>query len=149
MYQIKHTTLGIFQGATMTGLMWFKTSGRPELGYMGFPSQETADQYVQQTILAKPLDDSDRLLKKDITVEAFNEEENARLLDAPGAKKRKAARLADMALAIKTFRCPACFTVEADEEATGYIARYSKLEGIGMTPDEAFEDLLKILTKGK
>lgn len=149
MFQIRHNALGILQGPTMSGLLWFNTSGRPELGFMSFPSKEAADQYVKQTVLARPLDDSDKLAGKDVTIEPFDAAMHEKLLSAPGALKRKEARGKAMQEQIKAYPLPASITMTIDKEATGFIAKYAAIEGIGLTPEEAVEDLLKTMTKPK
>ncbi len=150
-FQIRHTAQGIFQGQTLSGLIWFNISGRPELGFMEFPNKETAEQYVKQTILAKPLDDSDRLSAKDISIEPFDTAANTKLMTSQGGERRRRESLLQMNRDIAAYPHPPCIVLTTD--GTGFVARYKTAEGVGKTCEEAVGDLLggmlKTVAKGK
>jgi len=75
-FQIRHRTLGSYQGSAMELAFWYPSSGMPEYGLCRFATKEKADSYVaylSSLACPEPLD------RKDLTFEPFDLAEHERL----------------------------------------------------------------------
>jgi hypothetical protein len=68
-FQIKHRTLGIYQGSAIELAFWYPSSGMPEYGLCRFATKEKAESYrdyLYSTACPEPLD------KHDLTIEPYD-----------------------------------------------------------------------------
>jgi hypothetical protein len=82
-FQVRHRTLGIFQGSSIGLAFWHPSSHMPEYGLCRFVTREKAQDYVEylsSPTCPEPLDHAD------LTVEPFDHTEHERLItDYPQA----------------------------------------------------------------
>jgi hypothetical protein len=77
-FQIRHRTLGIFQGSAIELAFWHPSSGMPEYGLCRFATREKAEAYVaylSSPTCPEPLD------LADLTIEAYDLTEHEQLLN--------------------------------------------------------------------
>lgn len=70
-YQLRHRTLGIYQGSAVELAFWHPSSGMPEYGICRFGSKEKAQAYVD--FLSSPKC-PERLNLNEFTIEPFDQE---------------------------------------------------------------------------
>jgi len=75
-YQVRHRSLGIFQGSSIGLAFWHPSSHMPEYGLCRFATEAKAQSYVEY--LSSPAC-PDRLNRDDLTVEDFDHAEHERL----------------------------------------------------------------------
>jgi len=75
-YQLKHRTLGIFQGSAIELAFWHPSSGMPEYGLCRFATKENAEamvDFLTSPHCAEPLE------RSDLTIEPYDLAEHERL----------------------------------------------------------------------
>ncbi len=75
-FQLRHRTLGIYQGSAIELAFWHPSSGMPEYGLCRFPSRAKAEAmvaFLTSPSCAEPLDPSD------LSIEAYDLAEHERL----------------------------------------------------------------------
>jgi len=77
-FQIRHRTLGIFQGSAIELAFWHPSSGMPEYGLCRFAMQEKAEAYI--AYLSSP-SCPEPLNRADLSIEAYDLAEHERLLN--------------------------------------------------------------------
>ncbi len=75
-FQLRHRTLGIYQGSAVELAFWHPSSGMPEYGICCFQSQDKAQAYVD--FLSSP-QCLEPLNHEDFTIEPFDQELHERL----------------------------------------------------------------------
>jgi hypothetical protein len=77
-FQIRHCTLGVYQGSAIELAFWYPSSGMPEYGLCRFATQEKAESYrayLCSPACPEPLD------PKDLTIEPYDLAEHERLIN--------------------------------------------------------------------
>jgi hypothetical protein len=75
-FQLRHRTLGIYQGSAIELAFWHPSSGMPEYGLCRFSTKEKAEamaDFLASTLCAEPLD------RSDLTIEPYDLAEHERL----------------------------------------------------------------------
>ncbi len=75
-FQLRHRTLGIYQGSAIELAFWHPSSGMPEYGLCRFSTKEKAESmadFLASTLCAEPLD------RSDLTIEPYDLAEHERL----------------------------------------------------------------------
>lgn len=68
-YQVRHRTLGIYQGSAIDLAFWHPSSGMPEHGLCRFATQEKAQAFIDflcSSMCAEPMD------RNDLTIEPYD-----------------------------------------------------------------------------
>jgi hypothetical protein len=76
-FQIRHCTLGIYQGSAIELAFWHPSSGMPEYGLCRFPTEEKAQALIEflcSPVCAESMDQSD------LTIEPYDLAEHERLI---------------------------------------------------------------------
>jgi len=76
-FQVRHRTLGIYQGSAIDLAFWHPSSGMPEYGLCRFSSVEKAQALIDflcSPACAEPFD------RNDVTIEPYDLEEHTRLV---------------------------------------------------------------------
>jgi hypothetical protein len=68
-FQVRHHTLGIYQGSAIELAFWYPSSGMPEYGLCRFSTKEKAESY--RTYLCSPAC-PEPLDEKDLTIEPYD-----------------------------------------------------------------------------
>jgi len=68
-FQVRHRTLGIYQGSAIELAFWYPSSGMPEYGLCRFATKEKAESY--RTYLCSP-SCPEPLDEKDLTIEPYD-----------------------------------------------------------------------------
>ena len=76
-FQIRHRTLGIFQGSAIELAFWQPSSGMPEYGLCRFPTEEKAQALIE--FLCSP-DCAESINRADLTIEPYDLAEHERLI---------------------------------------------------------------------
>ena len=77
-FQVRHRTLGVFQGSSIGLAFWHPSSHMPEYGLCRFATQAKGQEYVEylsSPACPEPLD------RTDLTVETFDHQEHERLIN--------------------------------------------------------------------
>jgi hypothetical protein len=77
-FQIRHRTLGIFQGSAIELAFWHPSSGMPEYGLCRFPTEEKAQALIEFLCSAGCAETIDRA---DLTIESYDLAEHERLIN--------------------------------------------------------------------
>ncbi|HSB45712.1 MAG TPA: hypothetical protein VLD60_11910 [Nitrospira sp.] len=75
-FQLRHRTLGLYQGSAIELAFWHPSSGMPEYGLCRFSTQEKAQsmiEFLTSPACAEPLN------REDLTIEPFDLVEHERL----------------------------------------------------------------------
>lgn len=76
-FQVRHRTLGLYQGTALELAFWHPSSGMPEHGLWRFSTTEKAQAFIDflcSPMCAEPMD------RHDLTVEPFDHEQHQRLI---------------------------------------------------------------------
>jgi hypothetical protein len=76
-FQVRHCTLGIYQGSAIELAFWHPTSGMPEYGLCRFSTEDKAQaliDFLSSPVCAEPLD------RNDLTIEPYDLAEHNRLV---------------------------------------------------------------------
>ena len=76
-YQVRHRSLGIYQGSAIDLAFWYPSSGMPEHGLCRFSTKDKAQAFIDflcSPMCAEPLD------RNDLTIEAYDLAEHDRLV---------------------------------------------------------------------
>lgn len=76
-FQLRHRTLGVFQGTALEMACWHPSSHMPEYGLCRFPQQADAQRYLD--FFCSP-DCPDPLQPSDFTIEPFDHAQHDRLV---------------------------------------------------------------------
>ena len=76
-FQVRHRTLGIFQGTAVEMAFWHPSSGMPEYGLCRFGTEDKAQAYVDFFCSARC---AEPLRREDLTIEPFDEALHAQLI---------------------------------------------------------------------
>ncbi len=76
-FQVRHRTLGIFQGTAVEMAFWHPSSGMPEYGLCRFATKDKAQSYVEFFCSARC---AEPLRREDLTIEPFDEALHAQLI---------------------------------------------------------------------
>lgn len=76
-FQLRHRTLGVFQGTALEMACWHPSSHMPEYGLCRFPQQADAQRYLD--FFCSP-DCPDPLQPTDFTIEPFDHAQHDRLV---------------------------------------------------------------------
>ncbi len=77
-FQVRHRSLGVYQGSAIELAFWYPSSGMPEYGLCRFATKEKAESY--RTYLCSPAC-PEPLDKKDLTVEPYDLAAHEELID--------------------------------------------------------------------
>lgn len=77
-FQVRHRTLGVYQGSAIELAFWHPSSGMPEYGLCRFSTEAKAQalvDFLSSPMCGEPMD------RQDLTVEPYDLDEHNRLLD--------------------------------------------------------------------
>lgn len=77
-FQIRHRTLGVFQGTSIGLAFWHPSSAMPEYGLCRFPTETKAQAYIE--FLSSPAC-SEPLDRSDLSIEPYDLAEHERLIN--------------------------------------------------------------------
>jgi hypothetical protein len=77
-FQVRHRTLGIYQGSAIQLAFWHPSSGMPEYGLSRFPTEAKAQELIE--FLCSPAC-AEPMQREDLTIEPYDLAEHERLIN--------------------------------------------------------------------